>query len=212
MKIKQFIVNPLQENTYLIWGEKDDSAAIIDPGMMTEEEERKVESFIEQHRLSLKLSLQTHGHSDHIAGVPFIYEKYGLNPWCHAKEETTYYAAPEMFLSFGIFWNKHLPTLQYITTETQSWTLGTLQISSIFTPGHTPGGICFWIPSEKVLFTGDTLFFESIGRSVLPGGNFGDEIRSLKRLFSLCPLDTVVYPGHGGSTSIGWEIEHNPYF
>lgn len=211
LRIAMFTFNPIGENTYIIWDDNSKDAAVIDAGMFTSGERRAFVEFVCKESLQLKYSLQTHTHFDHIFGLPFLHEQYGLRPMFHAQEERVYYAQEEMVGMFGIEFPGSLPAMSAFMEDNQSLLLGSLQIQVIHTPGHTPGGVCFHLQNEGVLFSGDTLFRESVGRSDLPGGNMAVELASIKnRLFTL-DEKTIVYPGHGSSTSIGWEKGNNLY-
>jgi len=210
MNIKRFVTNAIGENCYLVW---DDSRelAIIDCGVWDKLKEEKIARYIEENGLHPCMALQTHMHFDHIMGLPFLHRRYGLLPQCHALEQPIYEAAPDMVSSwFGQEMEPLVPVGEYLVDQ-QQLQLGHTTIRVLHTPGHTPGGLCFYLPSEKLLFSGDTLFQGSVGRSDLPGGNVQDLLRGIwKQILSL-PDEVVVFPGHGPETTVGDERRTNPY-
>jgi len=212
MKVLTFTFNPIQENTYLLWDELTREAAIIDCGAYEEGERKLLCNEISSHQLRLKYLLQTHMHFDHIFGLPYFAKNYGLSPMCHHEELPIYKAMPQMALQFvGLPIEGELPIVKECLFDGEDLVLGELNIHVIHTPGHTPGGVCFWIESEGILFSGDTLFQCSLGRADFPGGNMLQEINSIRnRLFTL-PSETRVLTGHGPETNIGWEVKNNPY-
>ena len=184
--------------TVLSW---DDAAWIVDPGS---EADRIVE-LLEKSRLRPEAILLTHGHFDHIGAVPGLQAKWpGLEVYVNP--------ADEMVLTHRLnCFPPEYPPIEKPANLRDARTLaGRRGVEPIFTPGHTPGGMCFYFPGEKLLLSGDTLFAGSVGRTDLPGGDMAtlmDSVRSLKAL----PDDTVVVPGHGMFTSIGREKASNPF-
>lgn len=211
MNIKRFVTNPIGENCYVVWDETHE-AAIIDCGAWEEDKQEKIVHFIEENGLRPVLSLQTHMHFDHILGAPLLQKRYGLQPLCHASEQPVYDFLPTMTREwFGMQVTEPLVPVKEYLTDGQELTFGHLRLRVLHTPGHTPGGLCFYFPDQKALFSGDTLFQGSIGRSDLPGGSHQALVQAVRsRLLSL-PDDTVVYPGHGPSTTIAYERQFNPY-
>lgn len=210
MNIKRFQVNPIEENTYIIWDEATCEAAIIDCGAWTQAERQSIADFINNEGLHLRMALQTHAHFDHIFGLPWLYEQYGLRPRMHAQEEAIYYAMPDMVRQFGIRMSGSLPRPDEFLTNGERIMLGQAEIRILHTPGHTPGGVCFHIPGDNLLLSGDTLFRGSVGRTDLPGGDMEQQIASLHSLLTL-PAETTVLPGHGPETTIGYEAQYNPF-
>lgn len=211
MLTKAFTFNPVGENTYLIWDEESREAAIIDAGMSNNRENSIISEFITQEKLQLKYALQTHMHFDHIWGLSYILETYGIKPLCHAAEESIYRDVPEMTSMFRLSMNWNLPTVERHIKEGDTFQLGNTTIKVLHTPGHTPGGLSYYIESAHTLFTGDTLFKGSIGRTDLPGGNLSEEIDSIKNKIITLPSETIIYSGHGPESNIGWELKNNPY-
>ena len=211
MLTKAFLFNPVGENTYLIWDEETKEAAIIDAGMSNNRENAAVSEFITKENLQLKYALQTHMHFDHVWGLSYIKETYNLRPLCHAADEIIYSQAPEMTGMFRLSMNWNLPAIGRYIEEGEIIQLGKTSIQVLHTPGHTPGGLSFYIESDHILFTGDTLFQGSVGRTDLPGGNLEEEIKSIKTKILTLPSDTIIYSGHGPKSSVEWEKKHNPF-
>lgn len=211
MKVKVFTFNPVRENTYLIWDEDTLDAAVIDAGMYDAAECRDFADFVRSQGLRLSLSLQTHSHYDHIFGLPFVFSEFGLRPHFHADEETLYYAMPKWAKYMGVDIKESLPRPQKLFADGERVALGTIGIEVLHTPGHTPGGVCYYIEKEGALFSGDTLFRGSVGRTDLPGGNQHDEMCAIAEKLLPLPPQTKVWPGHGDSTTLGLEANSNPY-
>ena len=207
--VKAFTFSPVQENTYVLFNETG-AAIVIDPGCYFEEERHVLQNFIKQNKLEPKLLLNTHCHLDHVFGNKWIHETWNLLLHIHANEKQVLDFAP----ASGLMWN--LPIDNYnaeLVYLQEGWKvqLGTDELELIFAPGHSPGHLCFYCRSQGFLIGGDVLFYESIGRTDLPGGNHATLISSIKtKLFAL-PDETVVYSGHGPATTIGHEKKHNPF-
>jgi len=211
MLTKAFTFNPVGENTYLIWDEETKEAAIIDAGMSNNRENAAVSDFITKENLQLKYALQTHMHFDHIWGLSYIKDTYNLRPLCHVDDERTYSQVPEMTSMFRLSMNWNLPTIERYIDEGETFQLGNTTIKVLHTPGHTPGGLSYYIESAHTIFTGDTLFRGSIGRTDMQGGNWEDEINSIKNKILALPTDTIIYSGHGPESNVGWELKNNPF-
>jgi len=211
MKYQTFTFNPVQENTYLLWDETTLEAAIVDAGTWNRQEEQLLEGSIAAHKLKLKYALQTHAHFDHTFGLPFLYRTYGLKPIFHVDEEETYRQMPMMAAQFGLTIGGPMSPIERLLNDGAQLTLGATTIQLIHTPGHTPGSSSFYIPDAKLLLSGDTLFYQSIGRTDLPGGNFEAEVNSIKNKLFRLPDETIVLSGHGPETTIGKEKQHNYY-
>ena len=211
LNIKRFVANAIGENCYILW---DDTleAAIIDCGAWGETKETKIAHFIEENNLQPRMALQTHMHFDHVLGLPFLLRQYGLRPRCHAFEQEVYNYVPIMASElFGLELSDPLVPVEEYLVDNEELQFGNIRFRILFTPGHTPGGLCFYFPDNKALFSGDTLFLGSIGRSDLPGGNGGQLIRSIHTKLLSLPDDVTVYPGHGPATTVGNERRNNPY-
>ena len=212
MEIKRFEFNFFGENTYVIWDATSHEAAIVDPGMVKPEETNLIEDFNATHRLSVRYILLTHAHVDHTFGIDILKEKYNAPVLAHKADLPLGQMRGQQAEMF------HLPMKlgpveidRFISAGTHLQ-LGNERIEVIETPGHSPGGVCYYVPESSFILTGDTLFQGSIGRTDLPGGNHNTLLRSISTgLFNL-PDNTVVYPGHGPATTIGKEKRTNPFF
>jgi glyoxylase-like metal-dependent hydrolase (beta-lactamase superfamily II) len=210
MKIARLIFNPIQENTYIIW---DDTleAAVIDAGNMNERENEVLAKFIADNGLKPKYALNTHGHFDHLLGVDFLREKYGAQLAMSSKDEFLLKGASVSAELFGVKADALPEAIDVDLEGKESIKFGNTELKIIPTPGHTPGHVAFFEPASKVLFTGDTLFRESIGRTDLPGGDYSWIMRSI--IENILPLgdDVKIYPGHGETSDIGHESMYNPF-
>jgi glyoxylase-like metal-dependent hydrolase (beta-lactamase superfamily II) len=209
MTIKQFSFNPLQENTYVIYTQKGE-CCIIDPGCYSNNERNELKNFIYEHRLQPKYLLNTHCHFDHLFGNKFVHQEYGLSLYLNQKEKEVFDNAPMAALMWGFPFDHYKGELLYLD-ETSTLTLGDDSFEILFTPGHSPGSISFYCRAQQFVVAGDVLFRMGIGRTDLPGGNFETLIDSIQRKLFPLPDDVVVYPGHGPSTTIGYERKHNPF-
>ena len=200
MKLDSLAVGLIGTNCYLLWDETaGNAAAIVDPGGSADQ----ILAKIKQNNLDVKMILLTHGHFDHVMGVQDILAAYpGLPVYI---TETDYPEARDGG-QFGYSMGEVASVRFYDEGDTVE--LGNLKIDVLRTPGHTPGSVTLRV--EDVLFTGDTLFRGSCGRTDFPGGSFGDMQRSLKRLADL-PGDYRVYPGHEGSSTLDYERKYNPF-
>lgn len=210
MKIARLIFNPIQENTYVVWDETLE-AAVIDAGNMGERENEILAKFISDNGLKPVLALNTHGHFDHLLGVNFLREKYGAKLAMSSKDDFLLKNASVSAELFGVRAGD-LPEAIDIDLEGQeSISFGATTLKIISVPGHTPGHVAFYEPASKVLFTGDTLFRESIGRTDLPGGDYSWIMRSI--IDNILPLgdEVKIYPGHGDVSDLGHESMYNPF-
>ena len=211
LTIKRFENNAVFENCYIV-NDNTLEAVIIDCGAYSAHEEQQISQYIKDNNLKIKHLLCTHAHFDHILGNAFIYKTYQVVPECHPADKNLHSGLAEQVAIFlGENYTKEIPSVGKMLNEGDSIEFGTHLFSVIHTPGHTPGGVCFYCSEEKVIFTGDSLFQMSIGRTDFPGGNYRELIESLNTKIMTLPEDVQVYPGHGNPTTIGFEKQHNPY-
>lgn len=198
-------------NTYVIWDETKE-AAVIDPGCFFDEEKQILKNYIANNGLSLKHILNTHLHLDHIFGNPFMQREFGLSPEANKEDEFWLEIAPQQSRTYGFQLNEPTVPIGKYLCDGDTVAFGNTTLEAIHVPGHSPGSLVFYSRADNCAFVGDVLFQGSIGRADLAGGNF-DELREniCSRLFTL-PNETVVYPGHGSSTTIGIEKVENPFF
>ena len=210
MKIARLIFNPIQENTYVVWDETME-AAIIDAGNMGEREDDVLAKFIADNGLKPVLALNTHGHFDHLLGVDFLRNRYGVKLAMSSKDEFLLKGASVSAELFGIRAGDLPEAIDIDLEGEESVKFGNTELKIISVPGHTPGHVAFYEPESKVLFTGDTLFRESIGRTDLPGGDYSWIMRSI--IENILPLgdEVKIYPGHGEMSDLGHESMYNPF-
>lgn len=207
LKIKQIAVGMLQTNCYIAYDPTSMEAIIIDPGA---EPERLIGE-IEKTQLKPKAVLLTHGHFDHAGASKEIAEHYQIDIYAHEEEKDTL-ESPDVNLITMVDSIPQQYHADIFMKDEQILHLAGYEIKVIQTPGHTVGGVCFYIESENVLFSGDSLFFESIGRTDFPRGSASQLIRAVKEKLFTLPPETTVYPGHNGLTTIGHEMDYNPFF
>lgn len=201
MIVKRFITNELAANCYVVHSGSD--AIVVDPGG----ESQEVLNYLQEQSLNVIALVNTHGHADHIGGNTWFVKKTGAPVWIH-ELDAPYLADESLNLARFVGQEFEPVTAGRLLRDGDEIELGGEVITVLHTPGHTPGGISLYWPGHVI--TGDTLFKESAGRTDLPGGNSAQLGNSLLRLGRL-PLDTIVYPGHGESTTIRHEIMLNPF-
>lgn len=209
MKIAQLTFNPFGENTYVL---SDDTkeCVIVDAGCYTSRERATLENFIAERGLKPVMAVNTHGHVDHMLGVQFVKERFGVPFALHGEDRFLIESAREHGTIYG-FQVEAIPEVDIDLAGRETVEFGNTTLRIIHTPGHTPGHVCLFEPEEKLLFSGDTLFKESIGRTDLPGGDYSWIMRSI--LERLLPLGDEVkfWPGHGPDSTIGHEVLYNPF-
>lgn len=211
LTIKNFTVNPLGVNCYIVSNENNE-AAIIDCGAKDKSEFWKISTYIEKEKLTVKYLLQTHGHFDHVFGLGYAAKEYGLLPMMHAADTDWYNHTNDIsFQIFGEGLSTPLPALGTPLHHGDQISLGKDILVVIHTPGHTQGGVCFYNEAQGILFSGDTLFCNSIGRADLEGGNPAQLVKMICDRLLVLPDNVVVYPGHGGTTTIADEKTYNFY-
>jgi len=207
MKIKRFALGQLWTNCYVVWDSGNDGI-IVDPGGPA----KNVETFVRDNAIKVHWILLTHGHSDHIGGVAEVRNLSENGVAVHIEDADCLTASGR---NLSGMWGETFETgpADKILKDKDKIQVGTMAIDVIHTPGHTQGGVCYFIKddSDQVLLSGDTLFARSIGRSDLPGGDEEELLESLKKLDAF-PDELKVFPGHGPETTIGEERRYNPYW
>jgi glyoxylase-like metal-dependent hydrolase (beta-lactamase superfamily II) len=210
IKIQKFIFNSFSENTYLVWDENSMEALIIDPGCHSRDEEETLVQFIADNKIRIKFMINTHCHIDHVLGNRFIKEKF--NPLFLAPEKDIPLLQNLKMQSEMVGFDEvESPMPDEFINEKMEIFLGDEKFNFVETPGHTPGEFCLYSPTNKILFSGDVLFYETIGRTDIWGGNFEVLINSIKNKLLSLDRDTVVFPGHGEPTTIEHEILNNEF-
>ncbi|HEY8464921.1 MAG TPA: MBL fold metallo-hydrolase [Bacillota bacterium] len=202
MDYRRFVLGELETNCYLVWSGR--AAGVIDPGGPVDQ----LIQTIDQQGLELKWVLNTHGHGDHIAGNALLKEHYQVPVLIHAADRLMLQSAAANLSAFMGTAVVSPPATKNLA-DGEILPLGEAGLEVIATPGHTPGGIALYTPG--LLFSGDTLFRESIGRTDFPGGDQRTILVSIRDRLLKLPQETVVLPGHGEATTIGHELKHNPY-
>ncbi|HEU5146714.1 MAG TPA: MBL fold metallo-hydrolase [Chryseosolibacter sp.] len=209
LQVRSFVFNPFQENTFVLYDETKE-CVIIDPGCSDESEKSQLREFIKNEKLRVKLLLNTHCHIDHVLGNRFVKDTYKVNLLIHRTEEPILKAAEVYAPSYGFHDYEHLPADGWLE-EGDFLMIGNQTFVVIFVPGHSPGHVAFYSEKNRILIGGDVLFYNSIGRTDLPGGNHQTLLNSIHtKLFTL-PDYVKVYPGHGPETTIGFEKKTNPF-
>ncbi len=209
MKIATLVFNPIQENTYVVW-DGTGECAVIDAGNCNPREDAALKNFLAGHGLKPVLAVNTHGHFDHTMGVEFLRREYGIPFALSRKDQFLLDTAQVSGSLFGVK-PTEMPAIDIDLDVQQEVRFGDTVLQIIPTPGHTPGHVALYEPAAKNLFTGDTLFRESIGRTDLPGGDYSWIMRSI--LERLLPLgdEVVIWPGHGEKSTLGHESLYNPF-
>jgi len=204
LAIEALTGGPFSENCYI--AQSETAALIIDPGHSA----RVLIDKVDTSQLQIVAVANTHAHIDHVAAVSEICELSNAPFWLHGDEEVVLQSIPLQAQMFG-FPLCNPPKPDRLLVDNDILAIGEIKLQVLHTPGHSPGGCCFYQPEARVIFVGDTLFAGSIGRSDLPGGDHDTLIASIKARLLTLPDDVVCYSGHGPQTTIGHERERNPF-
>lgn len=205
LAIRMMVLGPVQTNCFFLINEDTKEVLVIDPA----DHAQKIIEWMKSENLKPVAILLTHGHFDHIMGVEGIRKEYGI-PVYASRDEVDVLAKPQLNVStmMGAYLSMKADEL---FADGDVLELAGMKLKVISTPGHTIGSVCFYIEEGKVLISGDTLFEASVGRTDFPTGSSRQLIESIKTRLFILPDDTSVFPGHGGTTSIGYEKLHNPF-
>lgn len=209
MDIKTFYFNPLRECCYLAWDDTKE-CVVIDPGNCGERETQRVKDFVAEAQLKPVKILLTHGHFDHVLGLEDLAQAWGLDAWMHPGDREQLVRSGQWSVQLGLPW-KPFTGRMHDLSDGERIGFGHTTLTVIATPGHTQGGVCFFQEEDGILFTGDTLFAGSIGRTDHLGGDYDQLMDSIHRKILPLDGDIRVLPGHGGSSSVGYERATNPF-
>ena len=206
MILETLTVGLFQENCYLIGDEGTGTGAVIDPG----DEAARIALAVEQTDLEIGQILITHAHIDHVGAVAALVDEYACPVLMHAEAEPMLKQLPTQAMMMGLRFGK-VPAVDRHVGDGEVLEVGGLGLRSLYTPGHAPGHLAFYVESEDVVLSGDALFAGSVGRTDLFGGSMEVLLRSINERLLTLPDETKVYPGHGPETTIGDERAHNPF-
>ncbi len=205
LKIEQRVIGPVATNVYLGINTETKEAFLIDPA----DQPDRIAAWIAQAGVTLKAILLTHGHFDHIGAVNELKKQFQVPVYAMAAEAVV---MNDSTLNLSCNWASAFTVkCDYELKDEEVLQIAGFEITAYHTPGHTRGGACYYIASEQVLFSGDTIFCHSVGRTDFPTGSMGELRRSLQRMLAVLPDETRVFPGHECDTSIADEKRYNPY-
>ncbi len=206
MILKTLTVGPFQENCYIVGDEESGEGALVDPG----DEASRIALAVEQTEMEIGQIVLTHAHIDHIGAVAQLAEEYACPVLVHAEAEPMLKQAPTQAMMMGLKFGK-VPSVDRYVEDEEVVEVGALQLKALYTPGHAPGHLSFYVEDEGLVLSGDALFAGSVGRVDLPGGSMEVLMNSIKERLLPLPDETLVYPGHGPETTIGDEKQYNPF-
>jgi hydroxyacylglutathione hydrolase len=206
MILEALTVGPFQENCYVIGDEETGTGALVDPG----DEATRIALAVEQSGLEISQIIITHAHIDHVGAVAALVDEYACPVLMHAEAEPMLRQLPTQAMMMGLRFGK-VPTVDRHIEDEEVLEVGGLRLKSLYTPGHAPGHLAFYLADEGLVLSGDALFAGSIGRTDLFGGDMDLLMRSINERLLTLPDETRVLPGHGPETTIGEERAHNPF-
>ncbi len=203
MEIKKLSLGVMGTNCYLVWDE-DRNGVVIDPGFT----DSRIKAIIDEHELTIHYILLTHGHFDHIGAIEKLKKETGAKVLIHENDKACL-TDPKRNLSYMAGFDLSGEEADGFLVDGQTLQVGELEFKIIHTPGHSKGGVC--LLAGKHLFSGDTLFNTSIGRTDFPDSDINELLAAIRNKLFILADDTLVYPGHGENTTIGYEKRYNPY-
>lgn len=212
MQVKRFTFNPFGESTYIVWDSVSRDAVVVDPGMSTPAEQAQFDRFVTDNKLNVRQIINTHMHLDHCWGDNYVRDRYGVKVAANIDDDFLGSRAAEQAAMFGMPGDAFKPVaIDVSLVDGDSIAVGDSNLYVLQVPGHSPGSIALYSPSDDFVIVGDALFRGAIGRTDLPGGSYNTLADSIHtKLFTL-PDSTIVYPGHEETTTIGREKASNPY-
>lgn len=211
MRIAKFEFALFGINTYVVSDPATGKAAIIDPGMMDDEDEQALVNYINREKLSVTHIINTHLHVDHAIGNKFSEELFKVPVYGHKNDEPLGQRIKDQADMFGLMNRVDAVSLTSYLNDGDILEIGNGKLEVLHVPGHSPGSIALYDKEGGYVITGDALFQGSIGRTDLPGGSMTQLIDSVKSKLLTLPPETIVYPGHGPATTIGTELKYNPF-
>ena len=208
--VKAFTFNPFAENTYVLYDETDE-CVVVDAGCYDDSEKSELANFIDDNGLKPIELINTHCHIDHVLGLSFLAKKYNLDLRFHQKDMPVFDSTQMVAQMYGIPNVEIPPSPVGFFEEGEVIEFGNSKLDILFTPGHSPGHVVFVDHKQKIIIGGDVLFYGSIGRTDLPGGDHQTLINSIKSKLLELEDDYQVYSGHGPVTNIGFERRNNPF-
>lgn len=206
MSIQKLVLGGIRTNCYIVINQESKEAFIIDPAAQA----KKIIEFVSGNNLKPVAILLTHGHFDHIMAANELKDKYSI-PIMAGELEKEFLLDVDANLSAEYDTPYEVKPDRFLQDEEEIILAG-YNVKVLETPGHTEGSVCYYMESEKVLFSGDTVFYGSVGRTDLPAGSSEKIKRSVREKISGLPISVSIYPGHGLETSVGWELKNNPWF
>jgi glyoxylase-like metal-dependent hydrolase (beta-lactamase superfamily II) len=206
MILEMLTVGPFQENCYVIGDQESGIGALIDPG----DEAARIAMAVEETGLDIKSIIVTHAHIDHVGAVAALTDEYSCPVLMHAESEPLLEGLPTQAMMMGLKFGK-VPRVDSYVEDDDILEVGDLRLRSLYTPGHAPGHLAFYLEDEGLVLSGDALFAGSVGRVDLPGGSMEVLMQSIEDRLLTLPDETVVYSGHGPRTTIGNERTSNPF-
>ncbi|MBN1541756.1 MBL fold metallo-hydrolase [candidate division KSB1 bacterium] len=204
--LETIVTGIFQENTFLLGCPQSKRAVVIDPGDQAD----RLIALLDNQELQLEAILLTHGHIDHIGAVADLQERFKAAVYLHRSDEFLASTAAEQARLFDLPVPRSFSVDHWIA-QGDIVRVGEIELQVIETPGHTPGSVCYYCPAQGILFSGDTLFWGSVGRTDLPGGNTDALLCSIRERLLTLPLQTAIYAGHGPVSTVAHEKESNPF-
>jgi len=208
LAVKSFVFNSMSQNTYIVWAQNRE-CVIVDAGCNSELEQEQLKEFIYGNNLKPLALLLTHGHFDHILGAAFICKEFNIEAWLHKEDAIELLTAQKSASIYNVNMIHPFTKSHNLFEENIELNFGTIKVEVMHTPAHSEGSVCFYFPSEKLLFSGDTIIKGGLGFS---NNGYASLIEILKQKIVRLPKETKIYCGHGEPTSLKEECESNPFF
>ncbi len=211
MNATMMTVNPFGENLYILWDQISHEAVVVDPGMMRDSEREMVTKFIDEHKLIVKHILLTHLHIDHITSARWLADETGADVCGSSLDAPLGQELPDQVAHFRINVEVDPLTVDRNLADGDTLQVGDEMIQVLHVPGHSPGGLAFYLPQSALLISGDTIFNGSVGRTDLWGGDMAQLLNSIREKIYTLPDETVIASGHGPTTTVADEKRFNPF-